>query len=687
MQLTSIRAKNFLSFGNDTEQIDLKDLNIVVGPNNSGKTNLFRAINFVGDVFANRIQEFTTYYHNADFEHPFEVSIGIHFSDEETEALSNFLVCSGLVGSVNRRPNEYEDAMEALKRDLVMRLGKEFFAPLFENVTLIVRGQSQESYPVITSIKIADSGRELYVHDYGTISRRPTPARNYRYATSFPDMLIDLLREREPARISDFLEKRTFHMPRLDRLPTNPFDFVFSKLADTPEVIVLHIDGINFRGIEQRIGAVQQLIKLRTFLAHRGFAEDGLNIFQLITTIYNSSIIRTSNIRSKPRAFLNPQETLGALTITTDLSGGELPSVLFRLKNSTSPKERSRYSKILGAFKQITGSSEFDVGIRTRLLSTQAINELTVIDPSRFAVRGDIGSVSLQGEEGIKFLGIRTKEGEMIQYELVTQVVDGDMAVPLDFAAAGLFESLILLVALLGHERKVILLDEPALNLHPILQKRFLELVKQAISNNNQIAMITHSPYFIDYNVVAKTDATISTNLLYVRKQRNSSVILMPDNIELNLKPHLFRPEIFFSRCNIIVEGAADLATLAAISEGYDGILGRHDIALIDTWGKGGVKKYLPLLNSYKIPFVAMVDSGYEGPKDDNIIILEEKLEDELRKLGWNLEGKRGHVEPQEAYEFISSIVKEQNGKQQIRTSIFWRVIESALAKTGTNTP
>lgn len=685
MQITSITAKNFLSFGNDAQRIVLKDLNIIVGPNNSGKTNLFRALNFVGDVFARRIEEFTPYYHNADFENPFELSIGIQFNEQEIDTLSDFLICSAIMAAANPEQGEQSERLDNLKRAVLPQYCKDFFKPLLRNINLEVRGQAQETYPFHNWIRIVSPNRrELFMHPYGTVTLDPNRPRSY-IPVSFAALLIDELRRQFPEQIRSYLTGQTNSIPTVDYRPGNVFDLAFHSL-DSSDRRAIPIEGFNFTEEGARLADINELRRVREFLSQRGFREDGVNIFNLITTIYNSSIIRTSNIRSRPRAFLVPEDTLGTSAITiSDLSGEELPSILFKLKNSTNPKERRRYSEILNVFKDIAGGSEFDVGIRTRLQRTQPANELTLIEPSQLATRGDLGSLPLQGEEGVRFLGVRTREGATAQYELIIQVVDGDIAVPLDFAAAGLFESLILLDALLGHERKVILLDEPALNLHPILQKRFLELAKNAISSNNQIVMISHSPYFIDYNIVAKTDPTISTNLLYVRKQQNSSVVLMPDDIELKLKPHLFRPEIFFSKCNIIVEGAADLATLAVISEGYDGILERHDIALTDTWGKGGVKKYLPLLNSYKIPFVAMVDSDYDGPRSDEIIALEKELEDELRKLGWDAERRRAHIEPQEAYEFISNIIKDPSKKQQILASIFWRVIQSAVAKTRAN--
>src|SRR5258708_222224 len=42
--LHSLRLRNFLSFGPDSEALELKSLNVLIGPNASGKSNFIEAI-------------------------------------------------------------------------------------------------------------------------------------------------------------------------------------------------------------------------------------------------------------------------------------------------------------------------------------------------------------------------------------------------------------------------------------------------------------------------------------------------------------------------------------------------------------------------------------------------------------------------------------------------------------------
>jgi len=47
MLIKSIRLTNFLSYGGNTEEIELRPLNIIIGPNGSGKSNLIEAIELI----------------------------------------------------------------------------------------------------------------------------------------------------------------------------------------------------------------------------------------------------------------------------------------------------------------------------------------------------------------------------------------------------------------------------------------------------------------------------------------------------------------------------------------------------------------------------------------------------------------------------------------------------------------
>ncbi|MGC2427971.1 MAG: TOPRIM nucleotidyl transferase/hydrolase domain-containing protein [Nitrososphaeraceae archaeon] len=67
----------------------------------------------------------------------------------------------------------------------------------------------------------------------------------------------------------------------------------------------------------------------------------------------------------------------------------------------------------------------------------------------------------------------------------------------------------------------------------------------------------------------------------------------------IELKSHNFKPEIFFSNCNIFVEGPSDKAALAAISDSLNDIFAKYSIQIIDVDGRDTLEKYVPLLKDY----------------------------------------------------------------------------------------
>jgi predicted ATP-dependent endonuclease of OLD family len=80
----------------------------------------------------------------------------------------------------------------------------------------------------------------------------------------------------------------------------------------------------------------------------------------------------------------------------------------------------------------------------------------------------------------------------------------------------------------------------------------------------------------------------------------------------ISLKNHNFKPEIFFSSGNILVEGPGDESAFAAISDSLDNILQKLSIHIINLGGKDILESYVPILEAYSIPHMARVDYDYD---------------------------------------------------------------------------
>jgi predicted ATP-dependent endonuclease of OLD family len=174
----------------------------------------------------------------------------------------------------------------------------------------------------------------------------------------------------------------------------------------------------------------------------------------------------------------------------------------------------------------------------------------------------------------------------------------------LENSASGYIEVLYMLYLLRRDNLGIVILDEPALHMHPIKQKQFWRFVSE--KNNNQVIAITHSPYLVNLSLFNDDN-----RLINIQMTNGVSQIFPKAYSNLNplgLENYNFKPEIFFSRCNILVEGAGDEAAIAAISESLNKVFDELSIHIMNVGGKDTMEKYVPILDAYSIPHVALVD-------------------------------------------------------------------------------
>lgn len=159
-----------------------------------------------------------------------------------------------------------------------------------------------------------------------------------------------------------------------------------------------------------------------------------------------------------------------------------------------------------------------------------------------------------------------------------------------------------------SEEDNIILIDEPEISLHPDLQKNLFKLLVE-YSKDKQIIISTHSPYFIDWQLIThyskiirfrKENDCINLYELSNKSKKGIDTLLRDKNNIHTLG--LDANNIFFLQDNVILtEGQDDVYYYPKIFEQYNYIPN----ASFFGWGAGGADKVNLILD-------ILVDLGYQ---------------------------------------------------------------------------
>lgn len=202
--------------------------------------------------------------------------------------------------------------------------------------------------------------------------------------------------------------------------------------------------------------------------------------------------------------------------------------------------------------------------------------------------------------------------GDRLDFDVVTsgdkkavKVIDNNRSFELKDSASGYFDVLSLFTEISAKKDSVIILDEPLTRLHHSKQR----LVGNGLfrnQNQNQIIMVTHSPSFVNYEVIK------NNNLIYVRRNGDGSRIYKRNSNDEIPKSHLLNPDVFFSNFVLAVEGATDEAVFKAISDCENDLCWQNDILILNMQGKDNAYKFGNLMYQYGVNFIILVDHDYD---------------------------------------------------------------------------
>jgi predicted ATP-dependent endonuclease of OLD family len=178
---------------------------------------------------------------------------------------------------------------------------------------------------------------------------------------------------------------------------------------------------------------------------------------------------------------------------------------------------------------------------------------------------------------------------------------------------SGLWEALVLSVFLDDSEGRIILLDEPAANLHPNMQHRLVEELSKA---PGQVLVVTHSPHLLP------TRADRLQHVYRFQKEANGTgtrifsgrpfLLTELQKVENKFASSINVANLLFTNGVLLVEGATEVGAFSVwiplTKEGKGQTLADMNIVLHDIGEKNNFPFYLCLLKAFGVLYAVIGD-------------------------------------------------------------------------------
>ncbi len=585
MRIASVRIANFLSYGEREATFDeLGDVNLIVGPNGSGKTNLFRALEYVGHALTGSAAPLHSYVHRLDDKRVVSIDVVVRLNKDEAAAAT----ATALYGLANQVASKGGDMHANRRIASVIWQSDKLFAPLFETpLRFSLRSSLAHDRLVDAFVQLDCPGGGTFLLTSHDLSIGGLPSG--RHVVSYLGYNIeDEILKRMKASAPDLFAIENQYRP----LPPTVISGISSQLTaqwlheelTPPEGAMksMHLGPELPRTWNEPWLGTQTppFIDLLAFLEDRGGIPESFTLFSLLSRIYQTSAIRLSDERLKVFSLATNGTGNGGAS-SGSFTGFSLAQDLLSIKVSPDVRARRSFFQLQEAFKTLTGGLSFD-----------AVQEsIAVPDPSQE------GKTSTRDVAAVYF------EDETFSYRS-------------DQAAAGYCELLLVLTVAAASSDSVLLLDEPALNLHPSKQRElYSTIVMLAKQARNQLFVITHSPAFISAEDLegafrlSMESGTTAIHQLRVNeeKERNRLSKLVRTN-----------PSILgalFARRVILVEGEQEeLALPVWFSKCANSVdPATRGVLFLNVHGKAGFAGYGRIMDAWGIPHIMVGDGDSQS--------------------------------------------------------------------------
>ena len=611
IKVKNIKAKGFLSFKDvKFNKLD-ESVNFIVGPNGGGKTNFARLFKFIlKEVLDPLYFQKTIFLKKGSNRIELEIDVEFILSLEEDKMIHIILSIIFLIRlerlSVRRDPqDEGQDSNQV------------------HNIHLMTIFESFKCFWGNEKGKL-NAGKLIIIYDDVA-----NDTEIYYKPKKFKNIIFDIK--------NNFLKIGDDKSKVQDIDASKNYSEIINNLngnirneSDENRQYPMYVDDFNLNFFIQETKKISEKIEIKNLPeviknienfgnslisdSNRGI-NNKAGIFTILNWIFKNSIVNLDTFRCPS----NNDITIKDVENIRGFDGNNLYHFLLKLK-IYHPKD---YTEIKRKFAELSGGKDFDIKIDNinDFQTETSVSPIPTYGNSSKNIESNIIanqiSVRVQVTDHKLNLGLYFKDNEYSQDEY-----------PLEFSPAGYYEILMLSTVAAGLENKVIILDEPALNLHPTFQHKLLNNLLN--ENKNQFFIITHSPDLVE---IDKKDKK-GNIFIFRNKDTNTEISrFKPENLE---QIQLFKYEelkrLFFAKGVILVEGFSEEILAKRLirnndfferikgSEKFNNDVNIGDIEIVNTEGIGSLVNYIKLMNKLGLHYVAIIDSDIfdDTKKKDN---------------------------------------------------------------------
>jgi hypothetical protein len=585
MKITSIKARNILTF--DDQGIDiteLPDVALLVGPNGAGKSNLLRVLQLArGDILSPRELQ-SNYSYKLDSSTSLLIDVGVKLSNHEIQLATTSLLLSLAEEHYSFAPEQRihtQKAESLIKR--VLSAARPALSSLFSDNLHYCLTLSGGAIPEAHSyVEVRQNDKSLYFEGNELRRQVVIDKRNVSWK-SFPRVIFDKVLKDYPdaLKFPPVQKSRVIPEDYLDGIVAEvKFDNLWRELEPI-DGYVPHFQLTPYpdSSSSQRFELISNadLSSLQEYVTANTDVKGGFGaISDFLRDIYRWGLAGLFEERFK-------LALLGSGHPWISVGGGEIelsvdiPRDLVKMVTATELSQREYLDQVHESFRKLSGV------------------DFTL-------VKERIPTSTNEGSEKGKFIEVPT-----IKFR------EGNFEYSATKAATGHCELLLALLTAVGVSSGVILLDEPAANLHPTKQRDLLSyLATEASKHHNQLIVVTHSPAFIRGEDIATT-IRVDRDGGGTRLRRLSDASTVDINEVKKLL--LVSPElagVLFSHRVVLLEGEDETAALPIwFSKCRDPIdFASYGVLFVNVHGQSSFARVSRFLESWGIPHRAIGDGG-----------------------------------------------------------------------------